>query len=171
MEQSDITLLSVQKTLKPKIEAVLPYLLDGGMLEAATGFVAYMRANKMQPTWQSTNTWKANHKGHHVCTIRLSEGSWSVVPRISRWNKLISSYSLYEKEIREEGLQDIVLANVRPCVSCASCGPGWKMDILGNEYDNVCHNVPVRYENPDETEINCVKRILDLMKRTVAENM
>jgi len=159
-----------QKKLKLKIEDVVPEYLDGEMKHSALDFIAYMRANKMQPAWQSTNTWMAKHKGQNVCAIRLSEGSWCVVPRISRWNKLISSYNIYEKEISEEGLKNIVLANINICRSCANCGPGWRMTFFGKEYENVCHNVPVRYMDPGEAEINCIKRILELVKHTVSEN-
>jgi hypothetical protein len=159
-----------QKELKLKIEDEIPKFLDGETKQFALDFIAYMRANKMQPAWLSTNSWKANHKGQNVCTIRLSEGSWCVVPRISRWNKLISSYNLYEKEIEEEGLQDVVLANINFCRRCANCGPGWKINFFGKEYENVCHNVPVRYVDPGEVEINCIKRILELMRITIGEN-
>ena len=159
-----------QKKLKLKIEDVIPEFLDGEMKQSALDFIAYMRATKMQPTWQSTNSWKANYKRQNVCVIRLSEKSWCVVPRISRWNKLIDSYNLYEKEITEEGIKNIVLANINICRSCANCGPGWEMTFFGKKYDNVCHNVPVRYINPGETEIECIKKILELMRHTVGEN-
>ena len=159
-----------QKKLKLKIEDEIPKFLDGEMKQSALDFVVYMRANKMQPSWQSSNSWKANYKGQNVCVIRLLEGSWCVVPRISRYNKLIDSYNLYEKEIAEEGLQDIVLANINYCRRCANCGPGWTMAFFGKEYDDVCHNVPVRYVDPGEAEISCIKRILGLMRHTVGES-
>ncbi len=137
------------------------------MRQSALEFIAYLRAGRMQPSWQSTDSWKANYKGQSVCVIRLSKGSWCLVPRISRWNKLVDSYNLYETEIAEAGLRDTVLANVNYCRRCANCGPGWAMTILGKEHEDVCHNVPVRYVDPGITEINCIKRILELMKHTV----
>ena len=159
-----------QKVLKLKIEDEIPKYLDGEMKQSALDFIAYMRANRMQPTWQSSDSWKANYKGQNVCVIRLSKGSWRVVPRISRWNKLIDSYNKYEKEITEEGLKGIVIANINICRSCAGCGPGWEMTFFGKEHKNVCHNVPVQYVNPGEAEINCIKKILELMRHTVSEN-
>ena len=156
-----------QKALKLKIEDEIPKFLDGDMKQSALDFVAYMRGNKMQPSWQSTNTWMAKHKGQNVCAVKLSKGSWCVVPRISRWNKLINSYNLYEKELTQEGLTGIVLANVNFCRSCAGCAPGWKMTFFGREHENVCHNVPVRYVEPGEAEIGCIKRVLELMRHTV----
>jgi len=153
-EQKELS-FQEQKKLKLKIEDVIPEYLDGEMKRSALDFVAFMRAN---------------HKGQNVCVIRLSEGSWRVVPRISRWNKLIHSYSSYEKEITEEGLQDIALANANICRRCANCGPGWGMTFFGREYGNVCHNVPVRYMDPDEAEINYIKRILEWMRHTVGKN-
>ena len=111
-----------QKALKLKIEDEIPKFLDGEMKQSALDFIAYMRANKMQPAWLSTNSWKANYKGQNICD------------------------------------------------HTHHCGPGWGMTFLGSEYENVCHNVPVRYVNPGEAEINCIKRILELMRRTVGEN-
>jgi len=170
---SEISKLSFQeqKVLKLKIEDEIPKFLDGDMRQAALDFVAYMRDNKMQPSWQSTNSWKANYKGQNICVIRISEGSWCVVPRISRWNKLIPSYDLYEREITEEGLRSIVLANVNICRRCANCGPGWSMTFLGKGFDDVCHNVPVRYVDPGEAEIACIKRVLELMRQRVGESV
>ena len=159
-----------QKEMKLKIEDEIPKFLDGEMKTAALDFIAYMRANKMPPSWLSGNSWKANHKGQNVCVVRLSEGSWRVVPRISRWNKLISSYNLYEKELRGEGLLETVLENVNYCRLCANCGPGWEMEFFGDKYGNVCHNVPVQYTDPGEAEIKCIKRVLELMRNTVGES-
>ena len=156
-----------QKAMKLKIEDEIPKFLEGDMKRSALDFVAYMRASKMQPSWQSTNSWKASFKGQNICVIRLSNGSWCVVPRISRWNKLIGTYDIYEEELKRDGLTDIVLANVNFCRSCAGCGPGWKMTFFGMEHENVCHNVPVRYIDPGETEIDCIKKVLELMKHTV----
>jgi len=168
-EQKRLT-FQEQKILKLKIEDEIPKFLDSKMKQSALDFIAYMRANKMQPSWLSTNSWKANYKGQNVCAIRLSKGSWCVVPRISRWNKLISSYNLYEKELKEKGLQDIVFANINFCRSCANCGPGWGMTFFDKNFENVCHNVPVRYIDPGEAEIDFIKKILDLMKQTIADN-
>jgi len=169
---SDISKLPFkeQKMMKLKIEDEIPVYLEGETRRSALDFVAYMRANKMQPSWQSTNSWKANYKGQNICVIRLSKGSWCVVPRISRWNKLVNSYNLFENEIAEEGLTGIVHANVNICRSCANCGPGWEMTFLGKTFGNVCHNVPVRYIDPGAAEIGCIKKVLDLMKHRIAEN-
>ena len=83
---------------------------------------------------------------------------------------MISSYDLYERELTEEGLTETVLANVNVCRSCANCKPGWEMTFFGMKFENVCHNVPVRYANPGEKEIKCIKRVLELMRETVGRN-
>ena len=154
--------------LKLKIEDEIPKFLESGMMQSALDFAAYMRANKMQPAWLSTNSWKANYKGQNICAVRLSKGSWRVVPRISRWNKLISSYNIYESELAKEGLLDTVLENIHFCTGCANCGPGWDTDFFGQKYKNVCHNVPVQYIDPGEAEISCIKRILALMRAGIS---
>ena len=59
--------------MKLKIEDEIPHFLDGETKQSALDFAAYMRANRMPLSWQSTNSWKANHKAQNVCVIRLSE--------------------------------------------------------------------------------------------------
>ena len=162
--------LHVQRNLKPKIEDLVPDYLNGDMKQSALNFIAYLRANRMQPVWQSTNTWRVNHKGQQICAVQLADSSWRVAPRISRWNKLINSYNIYEKQLSEAGLKETVLANINYCRRCAHCGPGWRMDFFGKDYENVCHNVPVRYTDPDEAEIGCVKKVLALICQTIAEH-
>ena len=168
MDRIDKLPFQEQKALKLKIEDEIPKYLSGEMMQSALELMAHMRANKMPPSWQSTNTWKAIHKGQNTCVIRLLEGSWIVAPRISRWSRPVKSYNLYEKEIVGEGLQYILIANINFCGACCTCGPGWKMDFLGKEYENVCHNVPVRYVDPGEAEIGFIKRVLELMRHTIA---
>ena len=174
-EPNDITLLSVQKALKPKIEEVIPLLLNGDERDAALSFVAYMRANKMQPSWTAHNSWSANYKGKKICTIRLPLAHfpykhWVICPHISRWNKMISSYDTYKDEIERDGYEAYVWDNVNICRSCANCGPGWDITVLGKDFSNICHNIPVWYKDPTDETIGFVKYILLLIQKTIAES-
>jgi len=150
------------KALKLKIEDEIPKFLDGEMKQTALDFVAYARANKMQPNWQSTNTYGANYKGKGTLRITLSKGSWRVFYCIGR-----NSLALYEEEIVEANLQDVVTANINFCHCGASCGPGKDTMFFGKEYSNVCRNIPVIYINPGEKELDCIKKILEMLKNTI----
>ena len=169
MSEHNALSFAEQKKLKLKIEDEIPKFFVGEMREAAQALITHMRANKMQPTWQAINGWGVIKNGTKICSIGLKKDSWSVVPRISRWNKLVSSYNLYEQEL-DADQKDIVLANINHCRRCANCGPGWDMQFFGKEYKDVCHNAPVQYIDPDVTELECIKAVLELMKTTVAAN-
>ena len=167
-----VTLVSVQKVVKPRIEDVIPAYLEGDAKTLALDFIAYMRENKLQPTWMSHNTWKASYKRRNICFIRLPKNNmpydyWAVHPHISRWNKFISNYDVFKDQIIDSGTRSIVWDNVNICRNCANCAPGWDMSILGREFTNVCHNIPAWYCDPGETEIDFIKMILDLMKQTM----
>ena len=106
-----------QKALKLQIEDVLPEYMEGDVKNTAMAFIAYMRANKMRPVWSACNSWSASYKGKKICTIRLPLDhfpylNWVVVPHISRWNKLIDRYDLYEETIKSNGWCDIVWDHV-----------------------------------------------------------
>ena len=49
--------MPTQKKPKPEIENVIPEYLDGDMKKTALDFVAWLRANKMNPVWASANIW------------------------------------------------------------------------------------------------------------------
>lgn len=173
-EPMDLSSQQVQKALKPKIEDVIPVLLGDDVAPFVLEFVAYMRANRMQPAWSAYNSWAARYKGKKICTIRLPlphgpYQSWVVVPHISRWNKQISSYDLYEAPIAQGGLQEMVWDHVNFCRRCANCGPGWDMAFLGRAFKDVCHNVPVWYPDPNEAELDFIKKVLAWMQGTLQD--
>lgn len=163
-------ILQKQKMSKPKIEDVIPDYLDGDMSKAALDFVAYLRANKMSPTWANANAWKASYKGKGICYVRLEkEGFWD---RKGLWviTPLIDHYDEIEDVIMHEGLQTIIWDNLYYCKQChpAPCNIR-DMTILGKEFKGLCGGrPPVWFWDPDETTINCIKRMLELEKKARA---
>jgi hypothetical protein len=172
-------ILKKQRAIKAKIEDVIPEYLDGDNKKNALEFVAYMRANKMQPAWLSANFWKAMCKGKSICYIRLPKGdmrswllpeettnAWTVTPALNHLDA-------YEDSIIKEGLQSIIWENIYYCRNvllgiCNShkCAPGKSGTILGKEFKNVCHhNQGLWFLNPDETTIDCIKKLLELEQK------
>ena len=56
---------------KPKLEQLIPEYLDGDMRKTALDFVAYMRGNKMSPSYRPSLRYKCTYKGKGICTISL----------------------------------------------------------------------------------------------------
>jgi len=174
MENNDITLLSVQKVIKPKIEDVIPEILKGTAKKTALDFIAYLRENKMNPAWTLHNAWKAMYKGKPICYIRLGwafgkgedndNGKWEVTPYLNYIND-------YEYIIINEGLQNIIWDNLCFCKSCGNnCAGSVERIILGKEIKNLCGGIifnrfPVPVANPDDTDINNIKKLIELEKK------
>lgn len=177
----DITSLKVQREIKPKIEDVIPYLLDGEMKNVAIVFAARLRENKMAPRWSGVhNTWTANFKSKIICKIMLINDNWKEVSPYNKHSWVVIPYlnhlNEYDENIKNEGLQYVVWDNIcfycsTPCRSTIgdkrTCFPGRNPIILGKEFKRVCASRPlVHLWDPDETAINGIMRLLELEKQT-----
>ena len=180
-----------QKKTKPLIEDVMPNYLEGNMLKNALEFVAYLRENKMKPSWAVTNGWKATYKGKTLYYIRLPlykshfnrpnqpsgtswERSWCVTPFLMNLEK-------YENLITDEISKKIVVDNLYGCVpychqqNCSTKNPETKITVCGMELARYCSsfmlsNRSLWIVNPSETEIFNIKKFLELEKNARIEN-
>jgi len=177
--------LSNQKKTKPMIEDVMPDYLEGDILKNALSFIAYLRENKMKPVWAITNGWKAVYKGKTLYYIRLPlyeshfkrpnqpagttwERSWCVTP-------FLMNLAKYENLITDETDKKIIVDNLYGCVpycggvSCSTKNPEMRITVCGTELVRYCHsgmlgNRSLWIVNPDGTEINSIKKFLELEK-------
>jgi len=160
----------LQKHTKPKIEDVIPYYLEGDLKEIMIDFAVYACANKMPIKWASANRWKAMYKNKIIFWICLPESPDSHYKHIC---PCLNHLNMYEDTIKNEGLQNYIWDNVKICRnvlygSCNSHGtaPGHNEKILGKDFENVCHqNKYFAVYNPNETDIDCIKRLLELEKQ------
>lgn len=186
-ERNNDHTLREQKNIKPNIEDVIPYYLDDENKKNALEFVSYLRENKIKPVWATQNNWKATYKGKIIYYLRLPTTkhhflnkkktdendwlrSWVVTPYVLHYHE-------YADLIINEGLQDFFWNNMRFCINvltgeCNShgCAPGIDMNVLGKDFKNLCHFVKsgantMWVVNPDETEINSIKKLLDFEKQ------
>jgi len=169
----EIIILEYQKKHKPKIEAVIPYILDGDMQKIALDFAAFLKASKISLRWQTWNRWVAICKGTAICGVELSQSKvnasypkdifWSIHPHLKNINE-------YENFIVNEGWQHFIWDNIRLCDSCrppAKCRKEWT--ILGKRFTNICVGFVARHNrlninNPDETTVQRMKKLLELEK-------
>ena len=191
-DKNEITGLYFQKKNKPRIEDVIPFIVDEAKQHIALNLTAWLRENKMSPAWSGVhNAWDAKCKGKTICKISLVPGgsygsehtkcSWLVAPYLENIDK-------YENTVIEEGLQNFVLDNVIYCAQATDmerprgaqkikhyglpypcntwgCAPGKTIKLLGTEIANKCCNTNRRFiwfADPNEVELGAVKRILQL---------
>jgi len=156
------------KNAKPKIEDVANSVLIGDALQNALDFIAYLRENKLNPSWSATNAWKVSSKTFTVCFIRLhgaaeyhglAAGEWNITPFIGE----------YEADALSDENKEIVWANKRTCSSCGQCA--LKLDaVFGKKYDYACE-AAVCFRNPDAKAVNCAKKIVELRKNEIKAGM
>ena len=155
---------------KPMIEDVMPHYLTGDNLKIALEFMAYLRENKIKPTWSLLNGWKGVCKGKVLYWIRLpqvksntdaEEPTHCHFRNIKQSNKInwtnswvITPYfnhiAMYENTIISDGLDNFFLENIHPCrPNCGSemknprkksCMPGINKTLFGKEAHGICRS-------------------------------
>ena len=174
-ELNDLTLLQVQKKLKPKIEDVIPLIVDNDEQKNALAFATWLRENKLPPKWSGIhNAWDAKYKGKNFCKISLDKkGKWRTRLYLNNINK-------YDDQIIHEGLQELILGKLVYCTSCKphrECGEIAKRDnrhLFGEEFKVLCHEytcnggLMVLFTNPDEAVINGIKTLLGMEREARA---
>jgi len=198
-ENNDITHLHVQRKLKPKIEDVIPLIVDNDKQKDALILSAWLRENKMSPGWSGVhNAWDAKCKGKVICKISLVESgyygentkcSWLVSPYLEHIDK-------YEQEIIDENLQNYVLDNIIYCMQASKmerpagslkmnhyglnypcniwgCAPGKTISVLGHKIENKCQNMNRRFywfTDPDTATLDAIKRLIELEREARRSN-
>jgi len=190
IKMADITSLAVQKTSKPNIEDVLPFYVEDETLKTALNFVAYLRENKMKPVWTIHNAWKCTYKGKVLYYIRLPlyqshftnkrpddktewKKSWTFTPYLHNINE-------YEDNIDDKDMQERILA----CLWYANPNCGNKQNrgcactyhklLFGKQihlcYGNSYGGCATWFTNPNEAEIEWIKKLLEWEKQAIADN-
>jgi len=196
---------------KTMIEDVLPHYVDGDNLKIALNFIAYLRENKIKPTWAVQNGWTGMCKGKVLYWIRLPQvkshldagkpthchfqtikpsdkshwtESWVITP-------YLSNIETYKNIVIDEGMNMFVLDNMhyhearmlngtcdiqRASGESKQCNPGVTRTILGKEVKGICHGdlygtITTWFTNPNEIEIEYIKRLLELEQQARIKNI
>jgi len=161
---------------KPKIEDVIVQVLANDAQKNALNFVAFLRANKMSPSWASANAWAVSYKSQRVCYIRLhgtahyhnlERGSWHINHVNYGRTSLVDHGDEPNQHISDEKLKDMVWDNVKHCTRCYNCKTGNSVTILGKQFDETCHSW-LMMKNPDADAINCAKKIVAMRRYAIA---
>lgn len=145
------------KSKKPALEEIINTYLKGDILTNALNLIKFLRENKMNPNWVSTNAWKISYKNFNLCYIRfyIDTCTLNVQPFIGEYDK---------NELSDE-FKEIIWSNKKPC--CGGCSVKI-YQVFGKEFNNACEK-SFTFNNPNNKEIDCIKRLLELRKKTIQE--
>ncbi|MDD4494825.1 MAG: hypothetical protein PHV32_10870 [Eubacteriales bacterium] len=152
-------------TPKPKIEEIAPDYLDGDVLDNLLDFVAWMRANKMTPTFANKSKEGIDYTSH-VCYVKLFHGKWAIW--ISGKHRKHKS-GFIDDFLACEELKDVVGASLARCGDCGHGCPPYTVKVCGTKYDNVCACCTVRFNNPSTETLKIVKRVIENRNNTKKE--
>ena len=148
--------------LCPKFEdAVVFYLENTEDQKIALEFAAWLRKNRMSPlTGTGGYNWYINVKGHHVCSIKMYNDTWYIIP----WSEHRSSNGrgILNDVLAVEKIKEVVWDNISECMGCNyGCKPNFiDINIHGREIKGVCRSFFLRFRNPDSQTVEILKEIL-----------
>ena len=172
MSEQKETLLQQQKANRPKIEeAINEYIEDENAKKITLDFIAWLRKNKMSPSWSARNYWKVSCYWKDSCNksklflIRVNKN----VVIIERFYRDFTGD--YQTFIINNNLQNLVCNNMTVCrrfesKSCTGCPPspdftGISINICGKEIKNICRGVIMKFVNPDYETIEGIKKLVE----------
>ena len=168
-EQIENSLHEKQKSAKPKIEDVTnEYIEDENAKKTTLDFIAWLRKNKMSPSWNAKNSWKVSRNKHKIFIMDVGK---NIITIHRFWLNLTHEYQAY---IINNSLQDMVCNNYTVCGRfegrrCTGCPPspgftGISINICGKEVNNICRGVIMKFVNPDYETIEGIKILLEYNK-------
>ncbi|MDR0286186.1 MAG: hypothetical protein LBI03_00520 [Clostridiales bacterium] len=135
--------------------------LDGELKETALKFADYLNENQITLKPDGSPDGKIPYKEYYLCEIRIEP------------NKLEFHFWFgdYSGEF-DEGFTSAVQKHIRFCRACHSpCTGGMDTIIFGKEFENVCSQHTVVFENPDEKELQYIKTLIEYAKKIVPDSV
>ena len=172
-EKANESLFKKQKNVRPKIEDVLFDALEGDALKNAQDFLAFIKENKMTPSWASANSWKVSYKGKGVCYIRLHGVAWYPMDA-SSWH--LSLFAQYDKHLRElildesEAIKTHVYNQVAASETCGGCMPGVDRKQAGKEFASICACTSFGMKNPNDNFLEFAKKLVAIRRDAIKNN-
>jgi hypothetical protein len=154
--------VSEQTKIKPKVEDIASDYLDGDALDNLLDFVAWMRANRMTPTFANQSKEGINYTSH-ICYVKLFHGKWAIW--ISGKHRKHKGAFVEDFLICEE-LKEPVSADLARCCNCGHGCPPCSVTVCGTKYDNVCPCCTVRFYNPNAETLKSIKRVINTRNKS-----
>jgi len=146
--------------VKPKLEDAAAHYLDGEALANVLDFCAFLRANRMTPTFGSKSKVGISYTSR-VCYVKLFHGDWFIWPA-GRHREYTEAFLSCEE------LKETVRTSLAACTSCGhQCngGAGQTITVCGEAFTHICGCCPVRFRNPDAEALRVIKYVIEKRNR------
>ena len=142
------------KKEKPKVDVVGLDFLDKKSYKNMMTIVDFLKSKEVMIRYDYRNTWVMSFKRKRICYIKLVKGKWSLL--------FFGIYDYgYESFLSNNKMKEMVWENVCYCHCCDDCNPpGLITTIAGKEFNKVCRNCSLKFEDSDADCIKCIKQIL-----------
>jgi len=164
------SLFKKQNVSRPKIEDAIVETLVGDELKNAQDFLAFIKENKMTPSWASANSWKVNYKSKSVCYIRLTGTQFYNVGE-NAWH--IATFTQFDEHLKELVLSEsdtvkaIVQNHLDENAPCGGCMPALDRHTVNKDYKNICSCTCINLNTPDENLCNFAKKLVMLRRDAI----
>jgi len=167
-EQENNSIAKEQAKAKPKIEDSINEVLTGEARANALDFVAFLRANKMNPAWSATNAWAANYKGKRVCWVRIHGGADYHGLEPNEWHICFHGEFIgeYADVISADGFKKLADAHIKYCTTCAGYCPRGKAPNP-TKFEKIC---AIWIKNADAEALDWAKKLAEAKMRAIVEN-
>lgn len=160
-----------------EIVGIIDDVLTGDARKNALELTAFLSENEMKfergkGYWDDKRYFMIKYKDEYMCFI-LINGYGSVRHRDEPEGWIIwsdtsdsSDSQWYENTLLDEHTKEIACLNIDYCANCSPGSPcygGMCKTIFGKEYNGVCCTT-FRFDNPNDKEVECVKKLLELKK-------
>ena len=166
-----------------EIEDRIPLIVEGDAKAAALNFAAYLRDKKINLKWTGIQNGFSEtgqtHYGQGLCHIELKNDYWEDENKSWRVCVPLPNIDAYKKTIINEGFQDFIWNHIYICNKTAvdacnggeksiyACRRGIDITVLDKNIEYACRlrngrHVSVYAYDPDESEISCIKRLIEL---------
>ena len=160
-----------------QIEDVINDVLIGNAKKNALEFVAYLRTSDMQfeiekGYWEDKYYWGIKYNNEYVCFILISSEDKTDPEIWTIWSDDSGSVSFGDDSLNEH-LKEIIWNHVGVCENVNKCFDGCKKShktIFGKGFDNVC-GTAMRFYNPDNETLECLKIIVEVRKNNILKNI
>ena len=158
--------MSNQTKTRIKIDdAINEYIENENEKKIILDFIAWLRKNKMSPSWNARNSWKVSFNKHKVFILNVDKN----IITIRRY--FVNFTNECQTFIINNNLQNLVCNNMTMCSrlenkSCTGCPPspdftGISINICGKEIKNICRGVIMKFVNPDYETLAGIKKLLE----------
>ncbi len=168
-KKGGISLFETQKKDKPKPEELCSrFLTDDNLNNGMRHLLAFCNELKMKPIWYATNSFKCSYKGKSVVSFGIGRGgreeeNWvTITVYIADRDQINNFLSVQSDKTKHEYIQSLKL-----CTRCASCAPGFNVEVLGTFY-NLCfkgHNIV--FFKPTESQFEILEKFIVLRREYI----